>query len=142
MGAVSFQKTAVAPTAGEGFDELVEEARHERGHNGYSGTISTCSLGRVTKTFKTYDNDNRAVAREHIRKLDNGEKYRARNCRLTKQISNRIDAEKQRSNQRSFCNGNGGMASSRLLLRKINQSNKDYEYDKKGHIHKGGDALL
>ncbi len=77
MGAVSFQKTAVAPTAGEGFDELVEEARYERGHSGYSGAISTCSLGRVTKTFKTYDNDNRAVAREHIRKLDNGEKYRA-----------------------------------------------------------------
>ena len=75
MGAVSFQKTAVAPTAREGFEELVEEARYERGRNGYSGTISTCSLGRITKTFKTYDKDNRAIAREHISKLDNGDKY-------------------------------------------------------------------
>lgn len=77
MGAISFQKTAVAPTAGEGFNQLIEDAKYERGHNGYNGTISTCSLGSITKSFRKYDNDNKIIAREHIRNLDNGVKYRA-----------------------------------------------------------------
>lgn len=77
MGASSFQMMAVAPSAKIGYEKLVKDAEYEYGHDSYSGTIATCSLGRVTKSFTKYDCTNRIFAKDHIRALDNGEKYRA-----------------------------------------------------------------
>ena len=54
MGAVSFSNSVKAKTAGEGFNILVEQALYECGHRSYNGTISTCSMGRCTLSFKEY----------------------------------------------------------------------------------------
>lgn len=40
MGANSFMVRAQGKTAKEAFDAAVQEAKHEHGHGGYSGTIA------------------------------------------------------------------------------------------------------
>lgn len=40
MGACEFSTTAKGKTAKEAFRNAVEDARHEHGHGGYSGTIA------------------------------------------------------------------------------------------------------
>lgn len=75
MGATSFFMTAKAKSVEEAFDELVEQAKYERGHDGYNGTISTCSLrGVPVKVFKKYLPENRRLAREIAESEDYGEK--------------------------------------------------------------------
>ena len=46
MGACNFIEFKVAKTARQAFDELVNEALYEYGHDPYNGTISTTSLSR------------------------------------------------------------------------------------------------
>lgn len=46
MGACNFIEFCVGKTAGEAFDELVEQSVWEYGHDPYNGTISTTSLSR------------------------------------------------------------------------------------------------
>ncbi len=41
MGAHSFEETSYGATAQEAFDEAVERANYDEGHNCYNGTIST-----------------------------------------------------------------------------------------------------
>ncbi len=40
MGAADFMTVGVAPTAGEAFSQARDEAAHEYGHGGYTGTIA------------------------------------------------------------------------------------------------------
>jgi hypothetical protein len=51
MGATSFGDTIIGryKHAGEAYDELVEEALYEKGHDSYNGTIST-TQGVIDKT--------------------------------------------------------------------------------------------
>ena len=75
MGSVSFTKTVLAATAGEAYDMLKEEAEHENGHNQYNGTISTCDMGRLRKSFPVYNDDSKLATREFIRQDGNGRKW-------------------------------------------------------------------
>ena len=77
MGAESFIIKEKGRSIGEVFDRLVEESIYDNGHDAYSGSISTCSLGRCVKSFDTYDKDNEIVARHIIKEKDNGVKWRA-----------------------------------------------------------------
>lgn len=40
MGAQDFQETSKGGTINEAFENAVEQARHEHGHGGYTGTIA------------------------------------------------------------------------------------------------------
>jgi hypothetical protein len=40
MGAVNFMNRASAKTAQQAFDALVKQAKHDRGHGGYTGSIA------------------------------------------------------------------------------------------------------
>lgn len=53
MGAQSFINETVGYSVREAFDELVSTAQREWGTDSYNGTISTCTLGRVTKFAST-----------------------------------------------------------------------------------------
>ena len=46
MGAESFIIKEKGRSIGEVFDRLVEESIYDNGHDAYSGSISTSSLGR------------------------------------------------------------------------------------------------
>lgn len=41
MGAIQFGNIGIAKSAADAYDELVEEAEYENGHDPYNGTIST-----------------------------------------------------------------------------------------------------
>lgn len=77
MGASSFVNEVIAATAEEGFRKLVENAIDRYGNDHYNGTISTCSMGRCTKTINTKFDENKHYneAIEHIRSNDYGSKW-------------------------------------------------------------------
>lgn len=75
MGACDFIHTAVGFSASEEFNKLVAAAEYEDGHEGYNGTISTCSLGRVTKFSDVCTPAVEKKAYKYIREHGNGEKW-------------------------------------------------------------------
>lgn len=77
MGARSFNRVIQASSAGKAFDELHDSATYEYGHDSYNGTISTCSMGRCIKSYKTYSKKNAQEAQKIIENMGCGEKYRA-----------------------------------------------------------------
>lgn len=59
MGAVSFMHTIEATSAEKAKQMLVEQAVYDYGHDGYNGTISTCSgMCRCIKSFEKYSQKN------------------------------------------------------------------------------------
>ena len=75
MGARNFFTTAKGENVWKAFDELVEQAKYESGHDRYNGTISTCTLrGIPVKTFVNYLPENRRLAMEIAKAEDYGEK--------------------------------------------------------------------
>jgi len=63
MGACDFMITCKAATAKAAFDEAREDARHEHGHGGYTGTIAEKSSFRMISTPAG------VTPREHARNL-------------------------------------------------------------------------
>ncbi len=51
MGAISFVHEIKDVSAKSCYEYLVERATYEKGHDSYSGTINTCSLGRCLKKY-------------------------------------------------------------------------------------------
>lgn len=78
MGARNFCVIGEGRTASDVFDCIVENAQYEHGHDRYNGTISTCNLGRCTKTFERFSKMNVEEARQLVEKEDYGEKYVAK----------------------------------------------------------------
>ena len=74
MGSVSFCKTVIAENASDAFEELVDEAREDYGRNRYNGTISTCSMGRLRRSFDVYNKKNAKEAYDYISANNNGAK--------------------------------------------------------------------
>jgi hypothetical protein len=68
MGAFIYVREGTS--ASEVLDELTQEAEFENGHNGYNGTISTCSFFGCKRKFDEYTKENEkkmlAFAREEI----------------------------------------------------------------------------
>lgn len=77
MGAQSFIHTVEASSAREAYESLVAEARHNRGHDSYNGTISTCSMGRCRQSYASPTKANEKKAYQYIEDHDNGQKWTA-----------------------------------------------------------------
>lgn len=77
MGACSFYHEMDGTSAGECFDELVEQAHHDYGYDSYNGTISTCCLGRVVRIADTYSKSAEQKARKYIEDDNWGRKWEA-----------------------------------------------------------------
>lgn len=76
MGAQSFVVKAKGKSAQKAFDELVEDAQWQYGHDAYNGTISTTQLRRRTALlYATPDDDLVNKAYEMIREKDYGDKW-------------------------------------------------------------------
>ena len=78
MGAISFVEAINASSAREGFNKLVKEAIYSHGNDSYNGSISTCSLGRITKLADKYTKSVEKKAWKKIEAEDNGVKWEAR----------------------------------------------------------------
>lgn len=77
MGAVNFEETVLATSAGEGFNDLVSDAIRRHGEDHYNGTISTCSMGRVRQTYDKPTDTNRKKAMKYVEDNNYGEKWLA-----------------------------------------------------------------
>lgn len=75
MGACEFIHSVVGYSASEEFDKLVAAAEYDDGHEGYNGTISTCTLGRITKFSDICTPAVEKKAYKHIRERGCGEKW-------------------------------------------------------------------
>ena len=78
MGASNFIQTGYGCNAGEVFDLLVKEAEYERGHDGYNGTISTCTYIGCKKVSDIY---NKSVDKKAYKIIENdnyGRKWEAK----------------------------------------------------------------
>lgn len=75
MGASAFIHTMVDYSASEAFHKLVAEAEYEDGHDSYNGTISTCSMGHVTRFSDVCTPAVEKKAYKYIKDHDNGSKW-------------------------------------------------------------------
>ena len=75
MGANAFVKTVEDYSAQAAYEKLVAQAEYDDGHDSYNGTISTCSLGRVTKYSDVCTPAVEKKAYKYIQGLDYGSKW-------------------------------------------------------------------
>lgn len=54
MGAISFVLEGIGVSASSVFDSLVAKATYEHGNDPYNGSINTCNMGRMTKSYPKY----------------------------------------------------------------------------------------
>ena len=78
MGGISFTDWIDAVDAKTGFKQLVETATFSYGHDPYNGTISTCSMGELVKSFSgKADNNKKAIERYLYQNDQQFVKYKA-----------------------------------------------------------------
>ena len=78
MGAQTFINEKKASSPRQAFEELVEQAIYDYGHDAYNGTISTCGLGRERRPLDIKPNfckENINVAYKYIQDHDYGKKW-------------------------------------------------------------------
>ena len=75
MGSLSFIHLVTATNARDAYSKLVESAIEEHGRDIYNGTISTCDMGRLVKSYDKYTKTNEKQALKIIADMDNGRKW-------------------------------------------------------------------
>lgn len=74
MGAVGFYKTVEGFDVNDAFETIKRADQYENGHNYYSGTIGSCSLGKMVKSYDKFSEKNSKDAQKIIDSLDGGRK--------------------------------------------------------------------
>ena len=75
MGAEAFCIVTENTDARKAFETLVAKAREEYGNRSYNGTISTCSMGRCTRSYDHFSREVLDEAYALVESRDGGQKW-------------------------------------------------------------------
>ena len=75
MGAEAFCIVTENTDARKAFNALVEQARYDYGNEPYNGTISTCSMGRCTRSYDQFSQEVLEEAYALVESREGGQKW-------------------------------------------------------------------